>query len=77
MAHEPRYQHECGSGTCVFLGQHGDADLYYCPQGKLPTVIARYSNDSSDYQSGMGGAYVVSDLGEAKRRAQAKGLIRP
>ena len=60
----PRFKHDCDQ--CVCLGRHGDADLYYCPKG--PTVIARYSDEGSDYVSGM--ASSLPDLIEAEKRFQ-------
>ena len=47
----PRYRHDCD--VCKFLGIFKDYDLYFCPQGGEPTVIARYSSDGPDYLSGM------------------------
>lgn len=71
-----RYQHNCDK--CKPLGEHGDADLYFCDQGDLGmTVIARYSSDGADYTSGLCAAPFVPDLGEAKKRAIAVGLLTP
>jgi len=70
-----RYQHDCSA--CTFLGQHNDADLYFCSQGgKFPTVIARYSDEGSDYQSGLsaGKSGLIPDLAEAYRRAVTNNL---
>lgn len=64
-----RFQHDCGH--CVPLGEHGEADLYYCAQGD-PTVIARYSSEGGDYSSGM--SIPLPDLLEAKARAIKAGL---
>jgi hypothetical protein len=52
-------------------------DLYFCTkQGSdLPTVIARYSDEGSDYASGLHSAAAIPDLAIAKRMAQAKGLL--
>mgnify|MGYP001443572383 CR=1 FL=1 len=71
----PRYQHDCEN--CKPLGQFGDADLYYCDnQGVVgETVIARYSSEGSDYQSGLVFAATVPALGEAKKRAIEAGFI--
>lgn len=69
-----RYQHDCS--RCHFLGQHENKDLYCCNQGMLgPTVIARNSDEPSDYESGMYGAFSDGALSRARRLAQAKGLL--
>lgn len=69
-----RYTHDCTH--CKSLGEHGDADLYFCDQhGAMPTVIARYGNSGSDYVSGLVLAGFDDDITEAKRRAQAEGLL--
>lgn len=47
---EPRYEHDCE--VCVFLGCLLDMDIYVCPQGTMPTLVARYSDFGPDYQSG-------------------------
>lgn len=72
LPEEPRYEHDCT--WCVFLGQYGDNDLYFCPGGGNPTVIARHSDEGSDYQSGLG--INMPDLVEAERRARLQGLIQ-
>ena len=51
---QPIYIHDCTN--CTFLGGDTDAngdtvDMYFCPQGGLPTIIMRYSDDGSDYAS--------------------------
>ncbi len=55
MKANPVWEHD--KTCCKFLGtvlNAGDklVDLYYCPTGG-PTVIARYSNEPSDYTSGI------------------------
>jgi hypothetical protein len=72
---KPRYAHECKA--CTYLGQHNDADLYFCGQGGIAdTVIARYSDRGDDYHSGM--AYAKSgtnpELSVAYQRAVELGL---
>src|SRR5581483_8582578 len=48
----PRYKHD--HTCCTYLGQYDNCDLYFCPQsGIIPTVIARYSDYSPDYTSGL------------------------
>lgn len=73
----PRFQHDCES--CLYLGQHDKADLYFCGDqivGSRCTVIARYSSDGPDYQSGWecGKGGHIPDLAEAYKRATAFGL---
>lgn len=72
-----RYQHDCCK--CKPLGEFGDADLYYCNAQLIggETVIARYSDDGADYQSGLCLAEKIPALGEAKRRAIAAGFMVP
>jgi hypothetical protein len=76
-ANTPRFRHYCE--CCTFLGQHEAADLYFCMQGSMQdaTVIARYSDKGSDYQSGLVFADRIEALGEAKRRAIASGALKP
>ena len=69
-----RHQHDCD--LCKPLGEYGDADLYFCDQRLSgPTVIARYSDDVGDYQSGLVFADKIPALGEAKRRAIEAGYM--
>src|SRR3954465_1460085 len=78
----PLYEHDCDN--CTYLGQmpadpserYGVEvlDLYYCPQGVLPTVIARYGSEG-DYISGLVFAPFVPYIAEAKRRAEERGLL--
>lgn len=61
---------------CVFLGPHEGFDLYFCTQGgAFPTVIARASDEPSDYISGLALADHDPLLGEARRRASERGLL--
>ena len=62
-----RYKHDCDH--CLPLGEHGDADLYYCEKGGIQTVISRHGDEQSDYVSGLHLADLIPALGEAKRRA--------
>ena len=59
---KPKYIHNCNK--CTFLShevapattskRQENADLYFCPQsGTKATVIARFSNENSDYASGL------------------------
>ncbi len=72
-----RFQHDCEK--CKPLGEFGDADLYYCDVQSIggATVIARYSDDGGDYQSGMVFADKIPALGEAKKRAIESGYMTP
>jgi len=60
----PTWTHDCQ--TCRFLGtvarERGDVDLYahYHPSSS-PTLIARFGNDGSDYES-MPAEYATSPL---------------
>ena len=57
-----RYKHDCEN--CISLAEFRNADLYFCRQGGfLPTVIARYSDEPSDYASGL----IHADLPELKK----------
>lgn len=66
----PRYEHNCNH--CKFLGQHEEYDLYYCPQGGNPTILARFSDKDQDYTSGVGFKH-IEPLKVAKRLADAFG----
>lgn len=70
----PQFKHD--ADCCTFLGRHLGNDLYFCSQGgNLPTVIARYGNEGSDYNSGLPVAHLVPALTEAKKRAIAAGIL--
>ena len=75
---QPQFTHDCTS--CVFLGLHvqdgAPCDLYYCGATvDRGTVIARYSDEGHDYQSGLEiGKMGYGALGEAYKRAVEKGL---
>lgn len=87
MNEKPIFKHECDK--CIFLGGYTGnngsyADLYYCLQLGIPTVIARYSDEGDDYVSGLQFASAkgtgfekpfIAVMREAKRRAIEKGLI--
>ena len=70
-----RYTHDCD--VCTFLGVFDGSDLYFHPGGDLvsPTVIARFSDDPSDYTSGL--AFTKQDirLRHAARMAVACGIL--
>lgn len=47
-----RFKHDCEN--CKPLGEFGEADLYFCDTPWIGvTVVARYSDEGSDYVSGM------------------------
>lgn len=73
-----RWENDCE--YCKYLGRFKEFDLYYCKQGGLPTVIARYGN-GPDYVSGLelGAMHKLnmdSGIGTAYRRAVMAGLIK-
>jgi len=72
MDESPKFKHDCEA--CTFLGTHNDHDLYYCGQTSVPTVIARYGHAGPDYKSGLVMADFDDELGEARDRAEKKGL---
>lgn len=46
----PRYVHDCAK--CTPIGQINEFDIYRCPQGNLPTLVARYGDEGHEYASG-------------------------
>ena len=72
---KPLFSHDCD--VCTYLGTVNGEDLYHCGTGDpdRDTVIARSSSEGPDYASGLIFADRVPALGEAKRRAQALGLL--
>jgi hypothetical protein len=76
----PEYVHDCTD--CTYLGRYLSfdpgstkiADLYVHTHGES-TVIARFSDEGSDYTSGLCFVGRVKALTEAHRRAVAKGLL--
>ena len=72
---EPRHKHDCDQ--CDYLGQYEGADLYFCGKS-LPTVIARYSDEPSDYTSGLEIAKtgLNSALWAAYQEALKRGFIK-
>lgn len=71
----PRFRNQCPE--CVYLGQFGGCDLYFCSQTALgiATVIARFADDPSSYQSGLALAEFIPSLGQAKHLAIEAGLL--
>ena len=74
---KPKHEHDCDN--CVFLGREEDldVDLYFCPRPdyKNATVVYRYSNEGSDYGSGLAFFGVNPLATEATRLAIEAGLI--
>lgn len=68
------YRHDCS--RCTALGSWSDGlrfyDLYYCAKS-IPTLIARYGSEGSEYISGMG--MPVLPIVEAERRARERGIL--
>ena len=70
----PRFRHDCS--RCSFLGGFDAADLYLCKGSVETTVIARYSDEGSNYASGMSFSFGSNvHLTEARRRAQKAGML--
>jgi hypothetical protein len=71
---ENHFVHECE--RCVYLGEYRQHDLYFCTkQPNVPTVLARYGNDPSDYVSGVELATRDLILAEAVALARARNLL--
>lgn len=76
-----RFEHDCDG--CIPLGKSGKADLYFCTQGgRMPTVIARFSDDEPDYTSGLAFALQQEREGRtedplvvALKMARERGLV--
>jgi len=62
-----------GCPSCKYLGFYKEHDLYYCPQGGFPTLIAH--DEDGDYKSGMFMNGTDDHITEAYKRAKAKGFI--
>jgi len=45
----PKFEHDCSD--CTFLGHENNHDLYFC--ASEPTIIARFSDEGSEYSSGL------------------------
>ncbi len=70
----PKYRHDCQ--ICTFLGHHDDSDLYYCPQGNIPTLVARYSSEPADYASGIAFVGIIPAITAAHKLAKQRGLVQ-
>ena len=69
----PTYLHDCPQ--CVFLGRHNGQDLYFCDQ-TIPTVVARFGDEGSEYTSSMEMVEHYPELKAALRLAIERGLVR-
>lgn len=63
------------TGDDTWWGGLGPFDLYACPQGGYPTVVARFGNEGPDYLSGLNPSTEHPALREATGRAVVAGLI--
>lgn len=70
---QPQWHHDCQQ--CAFLGRYGGFDLYHCPQGGRPTVVARFGNHNEEFLSGLPAR--PQALREAQRRSEDRGLLKP
>lgn len=70
----PRYVNICF--LCEYLGQYKNYDLYYC--AGEPTVVCRYSDEGSDYSSGLDFALTeeLPDYGKGELTHYQVALIR-
>lgn len=77
---KPQFIHDC-ERCCQFLGsfdaKDGPADLYFCQNDILPTLVARYSDEGSDYVSGLAFVGIHDGITEANRLAVEQGLLPP
>lgn len=71
---QPKHEHDCD--TCIFLGtdENEPVDYYYHKEG-METLIARFSDQDSDYISGMVFVGMNPWITEADRRAKALGVL--
>jgi hypothetical protein len=77
---KPKYKHDCID--CKFLGtkkyQDKEYDLYYCNPTKdisSGTLIARFSDEGSEYSSGTGFATIKPIIALAAVRAMVLGYL--
>lgn len=67
----PRFAHDCSA--CTFVGQTLKYDLYTCPQGRFPTIVARYGHVPHEYASGDGVVFIDSPQGRIQLRFERPG----
>lgn len=63
---------------CTYLGRFNEYDLYYCEGPFTKTVLARYSNEPSEYLSGWGSRLAPLMIAENlayRRNLVSKGRI--
>lgn len=67
-----RYRHDCD--LCIYLGQFGKHDAYYCPaSGEL---VARYSDNGPDYMASPANSNLHGTiLVVVKRMAEKAGYL--
>lgn len=78
----PRYEHDCE--RCIFLGQSGRFDLYFADHGGInygyepadATIIARFGDEGSAYNSGIALTKFYPEIGEGLEIALRRGLIK-
>lgn len=75
---KPMHRHTCED--CKYLGPYQNADLYVCGvNSKFPVILARFSNDYSDYScvsvKELENCKNDDFLVEAERRAIEGGFI--
>jgi len=71
---KPQFKHD-GCDECRFLGHELGCDLYYCCQHRFPTLIARHSDEPSNYNSGMHS--ILPEIVRARELAIEQGHIKP
>ena len=48
---KPKFKHDCEDCQFVPIVGADHYDIYVCPQHGVPTVVCRFSDEGSDYQS--------------------------
>ena len=66
----PRFTHDCDA--CVFKGQFGEFDVWFCERCDSGTWIARYSSEPSEYASYP--VFVLLPLFARNRQAESASL---
>lgn len=73
---KPQFIHDCDQ--CVFLGRGADqkTDLYFCATVHDVTLIARYSDEGSDYASALSDHKILNGpLSEAQHLYRVHGRL--
>lgn len=72
----PQYKHDCSA--CTFIGHRDGFDVYVCPQLCGATILARCSDEPSDYHSGS--EFIISGQffldGGAMRASKLEALVK-